>query len=307
MLIFCMKLPKQWVQRDHIFIRNNNKEEFTKGIKSCCLLIFYHCFDFLFKKKKNGEGKVQTFVEYIKVRHKSGVYQVNAKLVYVADDEIKIRELIKTYLLKEGYEVEIFPDGRSVFDAFVKKPADMLIIDIMMPGLDGYALCREIRRISEVPIIMVSAKDEEFDRVLGLELGSDDYISKPFSPRELVARVKTIFRRIKEDPVVKVEIPDNILKVVDLILIPDERRIIKDKAEIELTTKEYDFIFFLAKNINRVFTREQLINNIWGYEYIGDTRAIDDLVKRVRKKLIDAGSSLEITTVWGYGYKISDK
>jgi DNA-binding response OmpR family regulator len=233
--------------------------------------------------------------------------ELNNKLIYVVDDEPKIRELIKTYLLKEGYAVEVFPDGKIAYESFKSVPSDMLIIDIMMPGMDGYALCREIRKSSEVPIIIVSAKDDEFDRVLGLELGSDDYISKPFSPRELVARVKTIFRRIKDEPqLIREKQQYNEIKCVDILIYPDERRIVKDKNEIELTTKEYEFIFFLVKNKNRVFTREQLIDNIWGYDYIGDTRAIDDLVKRIRKKIIEAGSSLEITTVWGYGYKISD-
>jgi len=228
------------------------------------------------------------------------------KLIYVVDDEQNIRDLIKTYLQKEGYEVEVFEDGTSAYRKFSDTPPDMLIIDIMMPGMDGYSLCREIRKTNDVPIIMVSAKDEEIDRVLGLELGSDDYISKPFSPRELVARVKTIFRRIKEEPSPNAENVRKEIKCQDVVLIPDERRLLKDGADIELTAKEYDFILYLVSNRNRVFTREQLINSIWGYDYIGDTRAIDDLVKRVRKKLCEAGSKLEIITVWGYGYKISD-
>lgn len=227
------------------------------------------------------------------------------KLIYVVDDEQKIRDLIKTYLQKEGYDVEAYADGSSAYESFLKTPSDMLVIDIMMSVMDGYTLCREIRKTSDVPIIMVSAKDEEIDRILGLELGSDDYISKPFSPRELVVRVKTIFRRIKEEPVSTAEILSNEIKCSDIVLYPDERRVVKDSIEIELTTKEYDFIYYMVKNKNRVFTREQLINSIWGYDYIGDTRAIDDLVKRIRKKLMDVNSSLEITTVWGYGYKVS--
>lgn len=229
------------------------------------------------------------------------------RLIYVVDDEEKIRDLISTYLKKDGFNVEVFADGESAYESFVKKPADMLIIDIMMPGMDGYSLCREIRKTSEVPIIMVSAKDDELDRVLGLELGSDDYISKPFSPRELVARVKTIFRRIKDEPDRIDESMDNIVKCHDVTIIPDERRVLKHEDEICLTTKEYEFLLFLVKNKNRVFTREQLINSIWGYDYIGDARAIDDLVKRVRKKFQQADSCLEITTVWGYGYKISEQ
>ena len=226
------------------------------------------------------------------------------KLIYVVDDEKKIRELISTYLRKEGCEVEEFEDGESALLRFGSLPPDMLVIDIMMPGMDGYSLCREIRKSSEVPIIMVSAKDDEIDRILGLELGSDDYISKPFSPRELVARVKTIFRRVR-DAGAAAEPAGNELRCADITVYPDERRACKDRTELDLTPKEYDLLLYLMKNRNRVYTRDQLINGIWGYEHIGDLRAVDDLVKKVRRKLSEAGSSLEITTVWGYGYKIS--
>lgn len=228
------------------------------------------------------------------------------KLIYVVDDEQNIRDLVKTYLQKEGYEVEVFAEGAGAFSAFNRKPADMLVIDIMMPGMDGYSLCREIRKTSEVPIIMVSAKDDEIDRILGLELGSDDYISKPFSPRELVARVKTIFRRIKDGLETSKEEPRNEINCHDITVLPDERRVLKGKDELDLTAKEYDFVTYLIKNRNRVFTREQLIINIWGYDYVGGERAIDDLVKRIRRKLAQVGSTLEIVTVWGYGYKISE-
>lgn len=228
------------------------------------------------------------------------------KLIYVVDDEQNIRELIKSYLVKEGFEVEVFVDGESALARFSTKKADMLIIDIMMHGMDGYALCREIRKNSNVPIIMVSAKDDEIDRILGLELGSDDYVSKPFSPRELVVRVKAIFRRIRddEDEAEKSQIRNEI-KCDDIVLYPDERKVAKEDLEIELTAKEYDLLIYMIKNKNRVFTRDQLLNSVWGYEYIGDTRAIDDLIKRLRKKLEEAGSLLKITTVWGYGYKIN--
>ncbi len=231
---------------------------------------------------------------------------MHSKLIYVVDDEQNIRDLIKSYLIKEGYDVEVFADGSETYDKFKAVHADMVIMDIMMPGLDGYALCREIRNIDEsVPIIMVSAKDEEIDRVLGLELGSDDYISKPFSPRELVARVKNIFKRIRNE-VPAANILRRELRCKDVMAYPDERRIIAGSNEIELTAKEFDLVIYLIENRNRVLTRDQLITNIWGYDYIGDARAIDDLVKRVRKKLSEAGSILEIITVWGYGYKICD-
>jgi DNA-binding response OmpR family regulator len=228
------------------------------------------------------------------------------KMIYVVDDEQNIRDLIKTYLQKDGYDVEVFADAREALECHLRRPADMMVIDIMMPGMDGYTLCRELRKNGEVPIIMVSAKDDEIDRIIGLELGGDDYISKPFSPRELVARVKTIFRRIKDEPAIKVEKLPNEIKCHDIIIFPDERMVVKGNVRIEFTAKEYDFLFFLVKNKNRVFNREQLIENIWGYEYIGDTRSVDDLVKRIRRKLNEANSAVEIETVWGYGYKIKE-
>lgn len=229
---------------------------------------------------------------------------MKSKRIYVVDDEERIRELVKTYLQKEGYEVYTFNNGQQALEAFQKSAADMLILDIMMPEMDGYALCREIRKISEVPIIMVSAKDEELDRILGLELGSDDYISKPFSPRELVARVKTIFRRLPGSR--SEEEKREAVQCWDIVIYPGERKVCRRDLEVELTTKEYDFLYYLIRNKNRVFTREQLLNSIWGYDFIGDTRAIDDLVKRIRKKLEKTESIMEITTVWGYGYKISE-
>lgn len=228
------------------------------------------------------------------------------KLIFVVDDEKKIRDLIYTYLCKEGYVVEVFEDGESALQRFKSNPPDMLVIDIMMPGMDGYTLCKEIRKSSEVPIIMVSAKDDEIDRILGLELGSDDYISKPFSPRELVARVKTIFRRIRDIDDNIAEPARNEIKCADITIYPDERRVLKDKNELDFTPKEYELLVYLIKNRNRVYTRDQLISSIWGYDYIGDNRAVDDLVKKVRRKLSEIDSCLQITTVWGYGYKISN-
>ncbi|MDP4183428.1 MAG: response regulator transcription factor [Bacillota bacterium] len=228
---------------------------------------------------------------------------MNNNLIYVVDDEQKIRDLICAYLRKESFETQSFNDGESAYAAFKSNPSDMLIIDIMMPGMDGYSLCRKIRETSDVPIIMVSARDEEIDRILGLELGSDDYISKPFSPRELVARVKTIFRRIKPEQTAQQQQNDRLI-CADIVIISDERRVMSGQSDVELTNKEYELLSFMIINKNKVFTREQLITSIWGYEYIGDSRTIDDLVKKVRKKLSAAGSSLEITTVWGYGYKV---
>jgi DNA-binding response OmpR family regulator len=232
-----------------------------------------------------------------------GELSMSQKLIYIVDDEERIRNLISSYLKKENYLVETFPDGQDALDAFIKKPSDMLIIDIMMPNMDGYTLCREIRKSSDIPIIMVSAKDEEIDRILGLELGSDDYIAKPFSPRELVVRVKNIFKRTGVQT--KEIVADTDIKVNDLIISFDKRTVCKDGIEIDITTKEFDLIKYLLENKNIAFNREQLIKELWGYDYYGDSRSIDDLVKRIRKKLSKANSVFDIQTVWGYGYKIT--
>ena len=227
------------------------------------------------------------------------------KLIYVVDDEKKIRDLISSYLMKDGFDVQAFEDGESAYAQFKSEPSDMLIIDIMMPGMDGFDLCRELRKISGVPIIMVSAKDEEIDRILGLELGSDDYISKPFSPRELVARVKTIFRRTGHTQEHSTGSPDNRICCADITIFPDGRKAVKDTKELELTPKEYELLYYLIRNKNKAYTRDQLIGTLWGYSYIGETRAVDDLVKKLRRKLTEVSSSLQIVTVWGYGYKVS--
>lgn len=228
------------------------------------------------------------------------------KLIYVCDDEENIRELMRSYLVREGYSVETFEEGEALLGAFAKKEPDMIILDIMMPGISGLDICRELRKVSEVPIILVSARDDTFDKVLGLELGSDDYIAKPFSPRELLARIKTIFRRIKE-PEAKTPGEDKLkdFQVRDILIKSYERVVYKEKDTVDFTIKEYDLFFFLASNKNMVFNRDQLLNAVWGEDFYGDSRSVDDLIKRIRKKLARVGSELEITTVWGYGYKIS--
>ena len=224
------------------------------------------------------------------------------KTILIADDEMSIRDIIKKYLENEGYAAISFDSGEKLLDYYLSNGGDMIILDIMMPGRNGYEICRELRKTSDVPIIIVSAKDEELDLILGLELGSDDYLAKPFSPRELIARVKSLFRRI--DKTTK-SIDDSII-FQDLTLYFKQRNIEKDHQEILFTKKEYDLLYFLIKNKNNVFNREQLIENIWGYDFIGETRIIDDVIKRIRKKLKECHSNVEITTVWGYGYKVKE-
>jgi DNA-binding response OmpR family regulator len=221
------------------------------------------------------------------------------KHVFVVDDEKSIRDILKKYIEHEGYKVTLFNNGLQVVPEIGRIKPDLLVIDIMMPGMDGMELCKQIRKTSEIPIIFVTAKGEEIDRVLGLELGADDYLTKPFSPRELVARIKNIFRRL--DKTLK---PAEPLTLKDIEVHKDRRLAQKDGQEIKLTTKEYELFEFLAENRNLPFTREQLIEKVWGYDSFADDRLVDNLVKRIRKKLSEHGSSLEVTTVWGYGYRL---
>ncbi|MDQ0199107.1 response regulator transcription factor [Neobacillus ginsengisoli] len=222
------------------------------------------------------------------------------KHVFVVDDEKNIRDILQKYIENEGYKVTLFSDGQHVYQEMLRLKPDLLIIDIMMPHIDGLDLCKEIRKTSDIPIIFVSARDGEFDRILGLELGGDDYLTKPFSPRELMVRIKNIFKRIEKSA----GGVQQIVTIRDVTIDTDKRYIEKGGQEIKLTTKEYDLFLFLAKNKGKPFTREELLEFIWGYEFAGDGRLIDDLVKRVRKKI--EHSSVELSTIWGFGYRIDD-
>ncbi|MDF9407171.1 response regulator transcription factor [Pelotomaculum isophthalicicum JI] len=230
---------------------------------------------------------------------------MDKKLIYIADDEINICNIIKSFLVKEGYEVEAFYDGRSVYEAFSIRPADMLIIDIMMPEMDGYTICSLLRQKSNVPIIIVSAKDTESDKIAGLNIGSDDYLTKPFSPMELIARVKSIFRRIEFD---KSNVENNhIIKILDISINSDTKTAEFDNKNIGLTGMEFSLLYYLVINRNRAVSRNELLDKVWGFENLVETRATDDMIKRIRKKLSNAGSALKIDTVWGFGFKIIDK
>lgn len=222
------------------------------------------------------------------------------KHIFVVDDEKSIRDLIKLYLEKENYMVSLFESGRDVLEAFNNQKPDLLVLDIMLPESDGLEVCREIRKTSDVPIVFVSARDEEFDRILGLELGGDDYLSKPFSPRELMVRIKNIFKRLEKN----IHSKEVFISLKDITIYFERRCALKLGVEIKFTTKEYELFEFLIRNKGIPFNRDQLVEKIWGYDYIGESRIIDDLVKRIRKKLEIVESELEIITVWGYGYKI---
>lgn len=226
------------------------------------------------------------------------------KLIYVADDEVNICNIIKSFLVKDGFDVEAFNDGVSILDAFDAKPADLLVIDIMMPGMDGFHLCSAIRQKSAVPIIIVSAKDTESDRINGLTLGSDDYLTKPFSPIELIARIKSIFRRIDLDKANPNK--NTTLKISDITMDSNARHADCNGRPILLTGMEFAFLYYLFENKNRAVSRNELLDKLWGFEIEVETRATDDMMKRIRKKLADAGSALKIETVWGFGFKIAE-
>lgn len=227
------------------------------------------------------------------------------KLIYIADDEVNICNIIKSFLLKEGFEVEIFNDGRSIFETFMKKPADMLIIDIMMPEIDGYSLCSLIRQKSNVPIIFVSAKYTEIDKIAGLTLGADDYLTKPFSPMELIARMKSIFRRIEASQIGMIS--SEIVNILDISINANMKQAMIDDKNINLTGMEFSLLNYLVKNRNRAVSRGELLENIWGFDMEVSTRATDDMIKRIRKKLSNYGSILKIDTVRGFGFTIQNK
>lgn len=227
---------------------------------------------------------------------------MSSKKIYIADDEINICNIIKSFLTKEGLAVETFQDGRSLLNAFQKEPADLLILDVMMPEIDGYSLCSAIRRISAVPIIIVSAKDGETDRIAGLTLGSDDYMTKPFSPMELVARVKGLFRRVELDRDSSSALAP--FAVNDVTFDEGTKSAACKGQNLQLTALEFNLLLYLARNRNRAVSREELLTRVWGFEAKAETRATDDTVKRVRKKLEEAGSGLRIETIWGFGFRI---
>ncbi|WP_226038181.1 response regulator transcription factor [Aquibacillus saliphilus] len=219
--------------------------------------------------------------------------------IFVVEDDPNIRDIVTAYLKKEGYEVTTVDNAEEAWQMTRDSQPDMWILDIMLPGMDGYELCKKIRQESEVPIIIISAKDDEVDKIIGLELGSDDYLTKPFSPRELVARVKRIFKRVDVslNSVTKI---NNELQLGELIIDTVDRRVFWGTKEVEVTAKEFDMLIIFIKNQNRAFAREELLALIWGDDYFGSDRAIDDLIKRLRKKL----DKLPIETVWGYGYRM---
>lgn len=227
--------------------------------------------------------------------------------ILIVDDDMNIAELISLYLTKECFETKMVHDGEEALSVFDSFQPNLILLDLMLPGIDGYQVCREIRAKSNTPIIMLSAKGEVFDKVLGLELGADDYIIKPFDSKELVARVKAVLRRYQ--PIVKPEVPKSTAKMVeypDLIINQTNYSVLYQGESVDMPPKELELLYFLASSPNQVFTREQLLDHIWGYEYIGDTRTVDVHIKRLREKIKDH-PTWSLSTVWGIGYKFEVK
>ncbi|MCR5294550.1 MAG: response regulator transcription factor [Lachnospiraceae bacterium] len=228
--------------------------------------------------------------------------------ILIVDDDNNIAELISLYLTKEMFETRIAGDGEEALTYFREFDPNLVILDLMLPGKDGYEVCREIRQIRDTPIIMLSAKGETFDKVLGLELGADDYVIKPFDSKELVARVKAVLRRYKTAPAkTPSETPNaKIVEYPHLVVNQTNYSVIYNDQSIDMPPKEIELLYFIASHPNQVFTREQLLDHIWGFDYIGDTRTVDVHIKRLREKIKDYGN-WSIATVWGIGYKFEVK
>ncbi len=225
--------------------------------------------------------------------------------ILLVDDDPNIRQLVNLYLEKEGFEVEMADRGDTALQVFRQSPPNLMLLDVMLPGMDGWQVLREARKVSNIPIIMLTAKDETFDKVLGLELGADDYISKPFDMKELVARIKAVVRRYQAP-----EATDATKELVfpGLTVNISQYTVTYMGKELEMPPKELELLNFLASHPNQVFTREQLLEQVWGYDFFGDSRTVDVHVKRLREKLSEGESfGWQIKTVWGVGYKFEVK
>lgn len=221
--------------------------------------------------------------------------------IMIVDDDNNIAELISLYLTKECYETLIVSDGEEALQQFPVFAPNLILLDLMLPGIDGYGVCKEIRKSSQVPIIMLSAKGEVFDKVLGLELGADDYMIKPFDSKELVARVKAVLRR-QPAPAAVEEIQGEYVQYEELLINLTNYSVVYCGKQVDMPPKELELLYYLAKHPNQVFTREQLLDHVWGYEYIGDSRTVDVHIKRLREKIKDR-ANWSLYTVWGIGYK----
>lgn len=221
--------------------------------------------------------------------------------ILIVDDEENICELVRLYIEKEGFQAVIANDGQEAVAKFNNEKPDLILLDIMLPVKDGWQVCREIRAVSTVPIIMLTAKGETFDKVLGLELGADDYVVKPFEPKELIARIRAVLRRSSGGESEKTD--EDELVFDGLRINQSTYEVYIDEKKVEMPPKEFELLYFLAKNTNKVFTRDQLLDEIWGYEFFGDSRTVDVHIKRIREKLEGENRTWSLKTVWGVGYK----
>lgn len=224
--------------------------------------------------------------------------------ILLVDDDPNIRQLVVLYLEKEGYDVDTADRGDVAVDMFRKNPPALMLLDIMLPGMDGWEVCREVRRTSNIPIIMLTAKGETFDKVLGLELGADDYIVKPFEPKEMLARIKAVARRYQAGdatPAKEVSFPGLTVNI-------SRYSVVYAGNEVEMPPKELELLFFLCSHKNQVFTRQQLLEQVWGFDFFGDSRTVDVHIKRLREKLTGSEAhGWQIKTVWSVGYKFEVK
>lgn len=226
------------------------------------------------------------------------------KLIYAADDEANIRNLVRSFLEKEGYKIETFENGDLLLQAFLRKPADLAILDIMMPGSDGFSVCAKLRQLSTVPIIMLTAKDTDADYIAGITLGSDDFFTKPFSPTALTMRVKAIFRRIElEKQPVREQSRE--LTFSDISLSTRQKRVRFAGEDVDLTPNEFSLLAFMMEHQDRAVSREELLNKLWGYDAAVETRVADDTVKRLRRKM--GGCRAVVDTVWGFGFRLKER
>jgi two-component system alkaline phosphatase synthesis response regulator PhoP/two-component system response regulator ResD len=219
--------------------------------------------------------------------------------ILIVDDEQRIIDLASMYIEQEGFRVHSATEGREALDKILKMEPALVVLDLMLPGMDGLEICRRVRAQSDVPIIMLTARSEDIDKIVGLELGADDYLTKPFNPRELVARIKAILRRSDR----KTTAPGKTIQISNMKIEPDHRAVWIDDRTVDLRMKEFDLLLTLAENINIVFSRERLLDVVWGYNFAGETRTVDVHIAHLRHKL--SGMKAEIETVWGVGYKLT--
>ncbi|GIP15178.1 DNA-binding response regulator [Paenibacillus montaniterrae] len=227
--------------------------------------------------------------------------------ILVVDDEERIRRLLKMYLEKEGYEIEEAEDGETALSLAMNRDYALILLDVMLPGIDGIEVCTRLRQVKATPIVMLTAKGEEMNRVQGFEVGADDYVVKPFSPREVIYRVKAILRRSSATAFLTKEMnTSNSIVFPHLIIEHDAHRVTAGGQEVSLTPKEYELLHYLAISPDKVFSREELLKDVWNYEFFGDLRTVDTHVKRLREKLnkVSTEAASMITTVWGVGYKL---